>query len=320
MLALATLGYPLAAQAGQPKQIPRIGILCSAACYGEFEMASGIQHGLSELGYVEGDNIVIEFRSAHGTPQRLPALAAELVRTGVDIIVAPTTSAALAAYQTTKTIPIVIAVSDDPVRTRLVAGLARPGGNVTGLTMLSSELIGKRLELLKEVVPTVSRIAVLINPTNETHRPEVRVADAAARSLGVQLHALEVRGPMEFDRAFSAMTTEGADALLVLGEDRLFLTHRGQITLFALKHRLPTISSSRGFAAAAGLMSYGPSLPVILRRIATYVDRILRGAKPGDLPVEQPTKFELAISLTTAKALGLKIPQSVLIRADEVIQ
>ena len=315
------LAAPLAAEA-QLGKVFRIGILSNvpltdpegARLWGAF-----IQ-GLRDLGYVEGQNITIEHRSSEGKFDRLPDLAAELVRLKVDVIVTPALQNALAAKQATRTIPIVMASSGDPVGAGLVASLARPGGNVTGLSVLGFEIVGKQIELLKEIVPEVSRMAVLGNPTSQEVYPlwlgQVKVA---ARSLGVQLQTLEARGPDDFERAFAAMTRERAGALFVLG-DGMFLLHRTRIAELAAKHRLPAMYPVRGFVDAGGLMVYGPSPHDSFRRAATYVDKILKGAKPADLPVEQATKFELVINLKTAKALGLTIPQSVLVRADEIIQ
>ncbi len=320
-LALGVLVAPLAAGAEQPGKVFRIGILGNipladpegARLWGAF-----IQ-GLRDLGYVEGQNITIEHRYSEGKYERLPDLAADLVRLKVDVIVAPATNPVFAAKQATRTIPIVMTGSGDAVGSGLVASLARPGGNVTGLSTLAPEIVGKQLELLKEIVPRVSRVAVLSNPTNQAYPLLLGEAKVAARSLGVQLQLLEARRPDDFERAFVAMTRERAGALLVLG-DGMFLLHPTWIADLAAKSRLPAMYLRREFVEAGGLIAYAPSLRDSFRRAATYVDKILKGAKPADLPVEQPTKFELVINLKTAKALGLTIPQSVLIRADEVIQ
>ena len=268
---------------------------------------------------MEGQNIAIEHRSSDGKFERLSDLATDLVRLKVDVIVAPASQNVLAAKQATRTIPIVMANSLDPVGTGLVSSLARPGGNVTGLSGLSLETVGKQLELFKEIVPRVSRVAVLGNPTNQMYPLWLGEVKVAARSLRVQLQTLEARGPDDFERAFVAMTRERAGALFVLG-DGMFLLHRTRIAELAAKHRLPAMYPTKEFADAGGLMVYGASLRDNFRRAAAYVDKILKGAKPGDLPVQQPTKFELVINLKTAKALGLTIPQSILTRADEVIQ
>ena len=289
-------------------------------------MASTLQEafrqGLRDLGYVEGRNLVIEYRDAEGKVERLPALAAELVALKVDVIVASGTLAALAAKQATRTLPIVFSPAADPVASGLVTSLARPGGNVTGLSLLNSELVGKWLEQLKQAIPGVSRVAVLWQPGafgERTEKDMLKGAEVAARALGVQLQFVEARGPEDFDRAFSDMTRARAGALTVLGST-MFVSERRRLVDLAAKNRLPAVYNVREFVDAGGLMSYGPNLADLFRRAATYVDKILKGAKPGDLPVEQPTKFELVINLKTAKALGLTIPQSVLVRADEVIQ
>jgi putative ABC transport system substrate-binding protein len=279
--------------------------------------------GLRDLGYNEGPNLVIEYRDAEGKPERLPALAAGLVALNVDVIVAGAgTLSALAAKQATTTIPIVFPVVGDPVADGLVTSLARPGGNLTGLSAVSTELIGKLLELLKQAVPGVSRVALLLKPDaapERTMQGYLKESDAAARALGVQLQVVEAQGPEDFDRAFSDMSEARADALVVLGTP-VFQVARQRLVDLAAKSRLPTVFSYRAFVDAGGLMSYGPSFPDMFRRAATYVDKILNGAKPADLPVEQPTKFELVINLKTAKALGLTVPQSLLARADEVIE
>jgi len=275
--------------------------------------------GMHALGYVEGQNFVMEYRASAGQSERLPALAAELVRLKVDVLLAWTTPAALAAKDATTTIPIVMMGVGDPVGSDLVASLARPGGNVTGLASLAPDLVGKQLEFLKDVLPTVSRVAILWNPANPTRALIVREADMAAQRLGVQLHLVEARSPDAFDRAFAAMTSAHAGALLVLG-DGMFFQHRRRLAELAATSHLPTMHNIRPFVEAGGLMAYGPSTLDIRRRAAVYVDKILKGAKPANLPVEQPTKFELIINLKTAKTLGLTIPPSLLLLADEVIQ
>jgi putative ABC transport system substrate-binding protein len=278
--------------------------------------------GLRDLGYVEGRNLVIEYRDAGGKFERLPALAAELVALKVDVILAPSAVAALAAKQATRTLPIVFAGVPGPVTSGLVTSLARPGGNVTGLSALTPELVGKCLEQLKQAVPGVSRVAVLWQPgalPERTDKDMLKGAEVAARALGVRPQFLEARGPEDFDRAFAAMTRARADALTVLPSPMLN-TERRRLVDLAAKNRLPAVYPWRESVDAGGLMSYGPDRADMFRRAATYVDRILKGAKPGDLPVEQPTKFELVINLKAAKALGLTIPQSLLQRADELIQ
>jgi len=318
-LALSVVAAPLAADAQQAARLPRIGILPPGPISERAHLWEAFRQGLRDLGYVEGQNITLVFPSAEVRPERLPHLAAELVSLKVDVIVAAATVAVQAAKQATKTIPIVMPVSTDPVGNGLVANLARPGGNITGLSLLSSDLSGKRLELLKTVVPGVSRIAVLSNPTSLTAPLQMREVEVAAQALRVQLQSLEVRGPDDFERVFQAATQGRAGAPLAL-DDAFVFTHRARIARLAAKSRLPAMYGFREFVEVGGLMSYAANLVDMYRRAATYVDKILNGAKPGELPVEQPTKFELVINLKTAKALGLTIPQSVLSRADEVIQ
>jgi putative ABC transport system substrate-binding protein len=275
---------------------------------------------LRELGYVEGKNIVVECRSAEGKPDRLAELAAELVGLKVNVIVAAGGElVARAAKQATQTIPIVMTNAADPVETGLIVSLARPGSNVTGLATISPELGGKRLALLKEAFPKVERVAVLTNPANPEQRVRLKEIEVAAQALGIQLQILEVRQPSDFDVAFSAITRERAHALLPLG-DPLIVSNRTRLVDFAAKNRLPAMYHRTEFVDAGGLMVYGPNYDDLFRRAATFVDKILKGAKPGDLPVEQPTKFELAINLKTAKALGLAIPPSLLARADKIIE
>jgi putative ABC transport system substrate-binding protein len=278
--------------------------------------------GLRDLGYVEGRSLVIEYRNAEGKSERLPALAAELVALKADVIAAQGTSAALAAKQATRTLPIVFAGVGDPVTSGLVTSLARPGGNVTGSSILNPELVGKCLELLTQAVPGVSRVAVLWQPGGlgeRTGKDMLKRAEVAARALGVRLQVVEARGPENLDRAFSDMTRARAGALTVLPSG-VFNNERRRLVDLAAKNRLPAVYPWRESVDAGGLMSYGPNVADSLRRAATYVDKILKGAKPGDLPVEQPTKFELVINVKTAKALGLTIPQLVLGRADHVVE
>jgi putative ABC transport system substrate-binding protein len=320
MLVLGIFVMPLAAEAQQAGRTPRVGLLVTGPPAGADPLVAAFRQGLRERGYVEGQNVVIAARFSDGV-QRLPDLAAELVRINVEVIVTQGTPAAQAARRATATIPIVMATSGDPVAVGLVASLARPGGNVTGNSLLGPDLAGKRLELLREIVPGVSRIAVVSNPTNPAHALHMRalVLEAAARTLGVELHPLEVRSPDDFERVFQAATSARAGALLVFG-DPLFTAHRTRIANLAARSRLPTIYELSGFAEVGGLMNYGADLHEMFRRAAAYVDKILKGARPADLPIEQPTKFDLVINLKTAKALGLTIPQSVLIRADRIIQ
>ena len=320
VLTFSLLLAPLAAEAQPAGKVPRVAYLTpwSDSDPGRQRGLEAFRQGLRELGYVEGRNISIESWSAEGKDDRLPALAADLVRSKVDVIVAASGAATRAVQQTTRTIPIVMSLVADPVGSGLVASLARPGGNVTGLTIMAPDLMAKRLELLKEVVPKVSRVAFLTNPDNPASARFLREAEAAARALGVRLQTLEARNPQEIDSAFAVMTRERAGALLY-PPDAIFFTQRRQVAELAAKGRLPSLGTS-DYPDAGGLMSYGPNIPDLERRAATFVDRILKGAKPGDLPVEQPTKFELVINLKTAKALGLTIPQSVLLRADQLIQ
>jgi len=318
-LALVVLAAPIAAKAQAPAKVPRIGYLSSSSPTDLTHLLEAFRQGLRELGYVEGQNIAIEYRWAEGKYERLPDLAAELVRLKVDVIVTEAPPAPEAAKQATSTIPIVFAVTGDPVAEGLVASLARPGGNITGLASIAPEVVGKQLELLKEVAPKVSRVAVLQNPSNQGHPPMLRQAEGAARALGVQLHILQARTPLEIEAAFAAMRRQRAGGVLVL-RDPLFNAQRAQIAALAAKSRLPAVYGHREAAEAGGLMAYGASSPHMFRRAATYVDKILKGAKPADLPVEQPTRFELVINMKTARALGLTIPPSVLVRADQVIQ
>jgi putative tryptophan/tyrosine transport system substrate-binding protein len=322
VFALMALGVaPLAAEAQQAAKVPRIGFLSGNLASGP-HMTEGLRQGLRDLGYVEGRNVVIEYRDAEGKLERLPALAAELVALKVDVIMVGGTLVALAAKQATKTIPIVFASAVDPVTDGLVSSLARPGGNVTGLSALAPELVGKRLELLKQVVPGVSRVAVLWQPGGlgeRTVKDILKEAEVAARTLGLQLQLVEARGAADVDRAFSDMTKARAGALIALG-GTMFLIERRRLVDLAASNRLPAVYGLREYVDAGGLMSYGPNNVDLFRRAATYVDRILKGAKPGDLSVEQPTKFELVVNLKTAKALGFTFPQSVLLRADTVIE
>ncbi len=318
-LALGILAAPLAADAQQPAKVPRIGFLHPEPISAHLHLLDAFRQGLRELGYVEGQTIALEVRSAEGKRERLPALAAELVRLKVDVIVTAAVPGIQAAKQATKTIPIVIAVVVDPVATGFVASLARPGGNITGLSMMAPEVFGKRLELLKEVVPAVSRIAVLLNPANPAAALSLSETEVAARALGVRLQLLEVRTPEELDGAFGAAARDRAGALIVV-PDAMFVTHRTRIVDLAAKSRLPAIYYARDYVEAGGLMAYGANLADLYRRAAYFVDKILKGAKPTDLPVEQPTRFELVINLKTAKALGRTIPRSVLIRADQLIE
>jgi len=314
------LAAPRASEAQQPAKVFRIGLLGLLPLTepGASRIWDGFFEGLRQLGYVEGQNIVIESRFSEGRYERVPALAAELVRLKVDVIVAAAYTPD-AAKGATSTIPIVMTNHADPVGSRLVASLARPGGNVTGLSVQSPDLVGKQLQLFKEAVPKLSREAVLSNPIHPGHPRSLREAEVAARSLKMRLQVLEARAPTEFAGAFSAATKESAGALLVVG-DPMFFGERTRIVELAAKNRLPLMASQKEYAEAGGLLAYGIDHRDSFRRAATYVDKILKGAKPGDLPIEQPTKFEFVINLKTAKALGLTIPPSLLGRADEVIQ
>jgi len=308
---------PLAAQGQQAGGLHQIGYLSFSTSSGPLD---GFRQGLRELGWVEQQNIAIDYRFAEGRLDRLPDLAAELVRRKVDIIVTVATPAAAAAKNATGTIPIVMVGIGDPVGQGLIASLARPGGNVTGLSFsVGVETYGKGLELLKESVPKLRRVAILSNPANPSQAPAMSNVKAAARSLGLRPQLLEARGPQDFDGAFAAMAKEGAGALLVVA-DSMFVLHRTRLADLAARSRLPAAHAFRENVEAGALMSYGPSLPDLGRRAATFVDKIFKGAKPADLPVEQPTKFELVINLKTAKALGLPIPPSLLARADQVIE
>ena len=316
-LVFGLLALPLSTEAQQAAKLYRIGYLAPDS--GPSLSSEAFRQGLRDLGWVEGRNIVIEYRWAGERRERLAGLATELVQLKVDIILGSTTPGALAAKNATKTIPIVIPVSNDPVGSGLVESLARPGGNVTGFSYLAHEMTQKRLELLKEVAPRITRVAALLNPTHPDSAAELREGEVAARVLGMQLQGLKVRNPSELESAFSAVIRESAGGLIVLS-DRLFFTVRGRIAEFAAKHRVPTIHYAKEFVEAGGLMSYGPNTTDMYRRAAILVDKILKGAKPADLPVEHPTKFDLVINLKTAKALGITIPPSILFRADKVIK
>jgi len=318
-LAFSLLAVPLVAEAQQPAKVPRIGFLGNSTAALEANLVGPFRDGLRDLGYVEGRNILIEYRWAEGKYERFPALIAELVALKVDVIVTAGTPAALAVQKAAPSIPLVMVAVGDPIGVGLVASLARPGGNITGLTSIAPELEGKRLELLRQVIPKLSSIAVLWNPDNSFHVGSLKETRAAAQVLGIKLQLLGVRVSEEFPAAFAAILRERPGALLVLA-DRIFLHNRVGIVEFEAKHRLPGVYAYRELVEAGGLMSFGPSYAGMHRRAAYYVDKILKGAKPADLPVEQPTKFELVINLKAAKALGLTIPQSVLIRADEVIR
>ena len=310
---------PLAIEA-QQAAVPRVGYLGNSSPSLEVDLLDAFRQGLREFGYTEGQNIIIEYRWAEGKYDRFPDLLADLVRLKVDAIVTAGTPGALAAKRATKTIPIVMAVAGDAVGTGLVASLAHPGGNVTGSTTIVQELEGKRLELLKEVVPRLSRVAFLSNPTNPLSPIILKQTQLAAPALRLRLEPIvEVKGVSELDRAFGTISKARPDALIMVA-DRFLLAERSRIVEFAEKQRLPTMYPYSEMVKDGGLMSYSPSYPDAFRRAAKYIDKILKGTRPADLPVEQPTKFELVINLKTAKALGLQIPQSVLLRADQIIE
>jgi putative ABC transport system substrate-binding protein len=309
--------HPAGAQ--QPSKVPKIGFLVGPSRSFFASRMESFQQGLHSLGYIEGKNIAIEYRYAEGKADRLPTLAAELVGLNVDVIVTSATPSVLAAKKATSTIPVVFVSVTDPVASGLVASLARPGGNITGLTILAPELSGKRLELLKEAVPNVTRVAFLWNPANPAQAPQWREAQAAAQALGLRLQSLEVRSSNDFDSAFEAALRERARALIASPEP-LISTHLKRIVEFVAKNRLPAMYAGPEVVDAGGLMSYAPDYTAQYRRAAAYVDKILKGTKPADLPVEQPTKFELVINLKAAKQIGLTIPPNVLARADRVIR
>jgi len=317
----ALFAGPLVAGAQPTPRIRRIGYLATSRGPSPHLQEAFVQ-GLRDLGYAEGHNVAIEYRDADGKLERLPALATELVGLNVEVIVAVSTPQALAARQATSTIPIVFTSVADPVGSGLVSSHARPGGNVTGLASRTQELVSKCLELLKQAIPGVNRVAVLWNPGSRGERTEqntLKEAELAAKSLGVRLQFVEARGPEDLDRAFMEVTKTRADALAVLSSTVLFAERRRLVHL-AARARLPAVYPWREAVDAGGLMSYGANIADLFRRAATYVDKILKGAKPGDLPVERPAKFEVVINLRTAKDLGLTIPPSVLARVDEVIQ
>ena len=325
-LAGSLLAAPLAAEAQPAGKVARIGVLSPGSPSGAGRNPSDLavlfaafREGLRELGYVEGQNIKIESRWAEGNYDRLPGLAADLVRLKVDVIVTYGTPASQAAKRATGTIPIVMAAIIDPVASGLVTSIARPGGNLTGQSMMSPDLVAKQLEILKEAVPKVSRVAVLWNPANAGNAPQVRHAQDAAGALGVRLQSLGAKGPSEIDSAFTAMTSEQAGAVIVL-VDAMLQENRTRITDLAARNRLPAVYGLSEYAEAGGLLAYGPNRLGMFRHAVTYVDKILKGAKPGDLPIEQPQTFELIVNLKTAKALGVTIPPSLLQRADQVIE
>lgn len=319
-LGLCALAFPPGTFA-QRQKIWRIGYLSprpspsslDAGVYGAF------QEGLRDLGYVEGANLLIERRWGDGHYERLPGLAAELVRLNVDLILATSSPAVGAAQKATGTIPIVMGNADDPVESGFIQSLARPGGNITGLASIRSEIVPKHVQLLRELVPTLDRVAVLMNPTYSVHTRSLAIIKAAAQAIKLKVLPVEAKTKKEIDHAFSMIANQSAGAIIILG-DSFFLAQTRQIASLAVHHRLPSIYSARTYARDGGLLSYGENLPTMFRRAASYVDKMFKGAKPAELPVEQATNFELVINLQTARAIGITIPQSILLRTDEVIQ
>jgi len=318
LLALAAAGRPSDAQ--PTSRIPKIGFLASPSQVSVAHLIAAFKQGLRELGYAEGRTVLLEVRFAEGAAERLPQLARELVALKPDVIVATNDAAIAAVRRETHAIPIVMALSADPAGAGFVASLARPGGNVTGLSTLSPETSGKRLELLKEVIPGLSRVALLWNPDSRGNLLDYKQTEVAARALHVELQSIELSRVEDLDRAFSEVTKGRAQGLIVASGNPIIVARRDRLGSFAQRSRLPSIYGLREYVDDGGLMSYGPSTADLFRRAATYVDKILKGAKPADLPVEQPTQFELVINLKTAKALGLTIPPALLRRADHVIQ
>ena len=316
--AASSLSWSLAARA-QPGKVWRIGMLDTTSAQLNAPNLDAFRRGLRQLGYVEGQNLAIDYRSADGRLDRIPELAAELVRRNVDIIVTRGTPSALAAKNATATIPIVMAAIGEPVETGLVASLARPGGNVTGLSAFVTELVAKRVELLREVIPRIARLALLDNMSNRSVPPQWEETKRAAGALGIVPQLLDVRKPEDLERAFDAAVAQRADALTV-GNDSVVIASRRRVAELAEKFRLPAIYATREFVDSGGLLSYAAHYPDLYRRAATYVDKIFKGEKPADLPVEQPTKFEMVVSLKAAKAIGLEFPPLLLARADEVIE
>jgi len=319
-VAVILLAMAIIAEAQQAKKVPRIGYLATTGSISTSpSRRKAFREGLRELGYSEGKNIVIEWRYAEGKLDRLPALAAELVHLKVDVIVTGGDITTRVVKKATSTIPIVMAQDTDPVANGFVASLSRPGGNITGFSTLSAEISGKRLELLKEIVPRLSRAAVFGTSTTPANARALRETEVAAEALGVQVQYLDVLGPKDFETAFRAVSKRKPDAVINLNS-AVLNSHRKYLIDFAAKSRLPAMYSSREYVEDGGLMSYSANIPDLFRRAATYVDKILKGAKPGDLPIEQATKFEMAVNLKTAKKIGLTIPASVLLRADKVIK
>jgi ABC-type uncharacterized transport system substrate-binding protein len=317
--AMAAVVAPLDVAAQQPPKSAHIGFLGNSTAALEANLVGPFRDGLRELGYVEGRDIVIEYRWADGDYSRFPTLIDELLALKVDVLVTAGTPAALAVKRATTTIPLVMVAVGDPVGTGLVASLARPGANLTGLVSIAPDLEGKRLDLLRQIVPKLSKVSLLLNPANPFHIASEKQARAAADALRMKVHFVGVQAEAEFDRAFEAIRKERAGAFVMLA-DRLFLHHRGRIVDFAARNRLPAIYAYVELVEAGGLISFGPSYPGMHKRAAYFVDRILKGAKPADLPMEQPSKFEMVLNLKTARTLGLVIPPSVRFRADRVIE
>ncbi len=320
-IGLISLSSPLAALAEQPGKVRRIGFFYFASRQSALHSGryQAFLEGMRELGHVEGKTFIVEARFADGKTEALPGLAADLIREKVDAIVATGTPVVRALQKATRTIPIVSTVSPDPVGDGFAASLARPGGNITGLTNFQPELNSKQVELLTTCVPKLSRLAVLVNPSNPAHPKQLKLVEATAQKVGIHVLAVDGGTPDEITRGFGAMGRDRAQAVLILG-DGFFLQQVKQIGDLALKHRLASISLNLEYVEAGGLMTYGPNLTDNFRRAATYVDKILKGAKPADLPIERPTKFELGVNMKTAKALGIKIPQSILVLAERVIK
>jgi len=320
LLILLTVASVHLAEAQQPTKIPRIGVLAAATPATAAHLVEAFKQGLHEHGYVEGQNVALELRFGDGKAEQFPILAAELVRLKVDVILALTNPVIDAVRQATQTIPIVMPAASDPVGAGFVASLARPSGNITGLTGYSPELNGKRLELLKEAFPKLSRVALLLSPNFPGSTLDLKETQSAARSLGLRIQPLEVRDDSDIDRSFKAMIKERADALTMFPGHPVLFVNRKKIVELAANHRLPAMYSLIEFVDAGGLMFYGPDLLAGYRRAADYVDKLLKGAKPADLPVEQPTKFEFVINLKASRRIGLTIPPNVLARADKVIR
>jgi len=319
-LLVAALLQVAPALAQQSARVPRIGFVMPGSAEASAGLINAFRQGLQELGYVEGQSIQIDFRwQPADRPDLLPGIVSELVRSNPDVLVGPTTPQALALKQATSTIPIVMVVPSDPIGAGLVQSLARPGGHVTGLTWMSNDIMAKRLDLLKEMLPKISRVGDIWNPANPATQRDFKEIETAARKLGLTIHSAEVRGPNDFNSAFSSLTRARVDAL-ILQTDQLTWIHRQQITNLTVQNRLPTIFFAREYVDGGGLMSYGANLADLYRRSAGYVDKILKGASPAELPVEQPTKFELVVNLKTAKALGITIPEAILLRTNEVIR